>query len=111
MNLKKHLAVINILNRNKDAVCRDAHKRRAKKLSVGGEISKGLRQRLFVLQKGKCACCGLPLGDDYHMDHIMPLYLGGKNEDRNIQLLTKTCNLKKNKKHPIDYMNEKGFLL
>jgi len=85
--------------------------RRARKLFNGGTLSKDLSERLFKQQKGKCACCYEPLGNNFHLDHIMPLSLGGKNEDWNIQLLRTGCNLKKNAKHPITYMQEKGFLL
>lgn len=85
--------------------------RRARKKANGGRLSKDLIKRLLVLQKGKCACCGKPLGDDYHLDHIMPLSLGGANEDWNIQLLTASCNHHKSAKHPIDFMQSKGFLL
>lgn len=77
----------------------------------GGALSPGLVERLFKLQKGRCACCGHPLGYKYHIDHIMPLSLGGVNEDRNIQLLKNTCNHEKWAKHPIDFMRSRGFLL
>lgn len=85
--------------------------RRARKANNGGVLSKGLASRLFALQKGKCACCGVSLGEKYHMDHIIPLALGGANSDSNIQLLRATCNCKKQAKHPVDYMQERGFLL
>lgn len=87
------------------------HSRRARERKNGGKLSIGLSAKLIKLQCGKCACCGLSLGDDYHLDHIVPLALGGANEDWNIQLLRSTCNLKKNAKHPIDYMQSKGILL
>lgn len=76
-----------------------------------GKLSYGLVKKLVVLQKGKCACCGRELGKDYHLDHIMPLALGGTNTDDNIQLLRKQCNLQKNKKHPVEFMQSRGFLL
>jgi 5-methylcytosine-specific restriction endonuclease McrA len=85
--------------------------KRARKRESGGKLSKGLVARLFKLQRGKCACCGQLLGTDYHLDHIMPLFLGGSNTDDNIQLLTATCNMQKNAKHPIDFMQQKGYLL
>jgi hypothetical protein len=88
-----------------------SHNRRARKRTNGGKLSKGLAARLFKLQKGKCPCCSKPLGDDFHMDHKMPLALGGANEDWNIQLLCAPCNLSKGKKHPIDFMQSKGFLI
>ena len=85
--------------------------RAAKKRARGGALSQGLREKLFELQKGRCACCKEKLGSDFQMDHIIPIALGGWNIDSNIQLLRKTCNLKKHTKHPIDYMQGKGFLL
>ena len=87
------------------------HNRRARKRQAGGEITPGLSERLFGMQKGMCPCCRLPLGADYHMDHIVPLALGGSNDDSNFQLLRSTCNLTKNAKHPIDFMQSRGFLL
>ena len=86
-----------------------SHNRRARE--SGGRLSKGLAEKLFKAQKGKCACCGLPLGDDYHLDHIMPLALGGTNTDDNIQLLRQQCNNQKSSKHPIAFMQSRGFLL
>ena len=65
----------------------------------------------MVLQKGLCPCCRKPLGNDYHMDHIIPLALGGSNGDNNIQLLRSECNLEKQAKHPVDFMQSRGFLL
>jgi HNH endonuclease len=85
--------------------------RRARKKLAHGKLSSGLAAKLFALQRGKCACCELPLGNGYHMDHIMPLALGGTNTDDNIQLLRATCNLQKNAKHPVDFMQQRGYLL
>lgn len=85
--------------------------RRARKLANGGRLSRGLIGKLLKLQRGKCACCGEPLGKDYHMDHRMPLALGGENIDSNMQLLRATCNLSKSAKHPVEFMQSRGFLL
>lgn len=87
------------------------HNRRARILANGGKLSAGIVQRLLKLQRGKCACCGLPLGNNYHLDHIMPLALGGSNCDQNMQILHQRCNTQKQAKHPIDFMQERGFLL
>ena len=95
--------------KNKDSSRTSRHNRR--KIKSGGRLSKGLADKLFKLQRGKCACCGLPLGNDYHLDHIMPLKLGGSNTDDNIQLLRASCNHQKSAKHPIDFMRQRGFLL
>jgi len=96
---------------NPDAYRRYAHNRRVRQENNGGKLSKGLSERLYKLQRGRCACCGKPLGSNYHLDHIMPLSLGGANEDWNIQLLRATCNHQKHAKHPIAFMQERGKLL
>lgn len=88
-----------------------AANRRFRKTASGGRLSANLPQKLFKLQKGKCACCNKLLGDDYHLDHIMPLALSGSNTDDNIQLLRAKCNLQKQAKHPVDFMQSRGFLL
>lgn len=85
--------------------------RRALKKANGGCLSGGIVQKLLVLQKGKCVCCGKSLGNNYHLDHIMPLSLGGANEDSNVQLLRQECNNQKHSKHPIDFMRQRGKLL
>jgi 5-methylcytosine-specific restriction endonuclease McrA len=86
--------------------------RRARKSGAGGKLSHGLAVKLFKLQRGKCVCgCAQPLGKNYHLDHIMPLFLGGSNMDDNIQLLRSTCNLQKGFAHPADFMRSRGFLI
>lgn len=87
------------------------HNRRARVRGAVGRLSKNLFERLYVLQRGKCACCGADLGKDCHMDHIVPLSKGGANVDSNMQLLTLVCNIRKHARDPIEYMQSKGFLI
>lgn len=96
--------------KNKERANIITHNYRARKKNCG-VLSKGITEKLILLQKGKCACCGMSLGDDFHVDHIFPLFLGGKNIDSNIQLLRKTCNLSKGHKDPVEYMQSIGKLL
>jgi hypothetical protein len=97
---KNNTDKVNLLNQN----------RRALRKKVGGVLSKGLAEKLYILQKGKCPCCNQKLGKDYHMDHIMPMKLGGSNTDDNIQLLKAKCNMEKSAKDPFDFMQSKGFI-
>jgi 5-methylcytosine-specific restriction endonuclease McrA len=89
------------------------HGRRARIEGNGGELSKDIVQRLMRLQKGKCACgCSADLKKTgCHLDHIMPLILGGLNDDANVQLLTPKCNLCKGAKHPNDWARGLGKLI
>src|SRR3990167_4537764 len=79
---------------NYETVRIQTHNYRAKKRINGGVLSRNLSKKLFILQNSKCACCYQSL-DDYHLDHIIPVSLGGGNTDDNIQLLCPTCNLNK----------------
>lgn len=97
--------------KNPDARRIYGNNRNAKKRESCGKLSKGLAVKLFNLQQGMCPCCSQPLGDDYHLDHIMPLSNGGPNVDSNIQLLRALCNVKKSAQHPVDFMQSRGFLL
>lgn len=91
---------------------RSARNRRARLMGCTGRPTAGIDERLLKLQRGKCACgCKRPLGDNFHRDHIIPLALGGDNTDENIQLLRARCNMQKGAKHPIDFMQQRGFLL
>lgn len=76
-----------------------------------GRLPYGTIPRIGEAQKWKCAICRVGVRNHYHVDHIMPLARGGLHEPRNIQLLCQTCNVRKNAKDPIDYMQELGRLL
>lgn len=96
---------------NKDKIRVKKINRRNREKASGGKLSKGIVAKLFAIQKGTCPCCGHHLGDVFHLDHILPLALGGPNVDSNVQLLRAACNQKKGAKHPIDFMQSRGFLL
>lgn len=87
------------------------NKRRALKAKSGGTHTASDIRKLFKLQKMKCACCKANIKNRYHVDHVIPLSKGGSNGKENIQILCAPCNLKKSAKHPIDFMQEMGFLL
>lgn len=76
-----------------------------------GRLPWGTLGRIGELQRWKCAICRSSIKGKYHVDHIEPIAKGGKHEPKNIQLLCPPCNLRKNAKDPIDYMQEIGRLL
>jgi hypothetical protein len=96
------------LAENADKVRRQRQNRRAR-LAGAGVLSEGICEALHAAQMGRCACCGLSLGVDYDLDHVMPLALGGLNIDANMQLLMARCNGRKLAKHPEQYAKERGF--
>lgn len=87
--------------------------RRAQKRQSGEKHTAADVRELFILQRGKCAhsWCKRKLRSSYHVDHIIPLALGGSNGRRNIQLLCQPCNQAKYASHPIDFAQRHGMLL
>lgn len=71
----------------------------------------GTVKKLGVMQRWRCAVCGCSVKGAFHVDHILPLALGGEHAPQNLQLLCPTCNVRKSAKHPVDFMRERGFLL
>ena len=97
--------------RNPDKFLAKEHARRAKDPRTGLVFTKDDVRRIYAAQRGKCACCKTVLGDIFERDHIVSISQGGTNDPSNIQLLCPPCNKRKSNKHPIDFMQEHGFLL
>lgn len=85
--------------------------RRSRKASAAGRHTPCEIATLAKRQEFKCANCRSSIKDQYEADHIMPLALGGSNEISNIQLLCRSCNRRKSKKHPVAWAQENGRLL
>lgn len=98
---------------NRDKMSSYENKRRAMKSGSGGTYTKCDITNILERQKYKCAepTCEADITYSYHVDHIMPLSLGGSNWPRNLQCMCPTCNLRKQAKHPIDWANENGRLV
>lgn len=88
---------------NKEYIQAKHASKEARRKRAVGKLSRDIIPRLLSQQEGLCVCCGRDLGDDYHVDHIMPLALGGLNTDDNVQLLRAECNLAKGAKHPDEW--------
>jgi len=84
--------------------------RRAKlKQSAGSHTASDIKI-IGEMQRWKCACCRVDVRSNYHVDHIIPIAGGGDNDKTNLQLLCPPCNQSKNAKHPVDFMQSRGFL-
>lgn len=87
--------------------------RRAKRINAEGSHTLAEVNAMLVAQGYKCNCCGCNLEDGKHLDHIMPLDLGGSNWIENLQWLCVWCNCSKSAKHPDEWAKEvasPGFL-
>lgn len=96
---------------NPEATRTKDHRRRALKLNASGGYVADDVKILFNRQKGKCVVCKIDISKGkYHIDHIMPLKLGGSNNRTNLQLLCPLCNRQKGAKHPVEFMQQRGYL-
>lgn len=79
----------------------------------GRDRKSSTRRRAWLMQaqRGRCAICRQKLGKDTHIDHVIPLKLGGPNRRSNLQLTCPPCNLTKGARHPIDHARSLGRLL
>lgn len=85
--------------------------RRAREQNASGTHTPSDILRIFKMQGRRCAYCRSVLRSKKHIDHIMPLALGGTNDATNLQLLCVRCNLSKGAKHPIEFAQSLGRLL
>lgn len=90
--------------------CRNPEKVRASKRGRGSK-SGSRRAWLRKVQRGRCAICRERLGTATHIDHVVPLKLGGPDRRSNLQLTCPSCNLTKGAQHPIDHARSLGRLL
>lgn len=90
------------------ARCRN---RVAKKRNASGSHTSDQILEMLKKQKWKCVYCAVSIKTKRHIDHIIPLALGGANDIGNLQGLCPTCNCRKNAKDPHEWAKEIGFLL
>jgi len=78
-----------------------ARNRKAMLKGADGKFTINDVRNLFAAQTGLCKACDTDLTvNGFHVDHVMPIKLGGSNSPENLQLLCAPCNLSKSAKHP-----------
>jgi len=87
-------------------------RRRARELAAPGTHTAKDVQRQYELQRGRCHWCDVSVGDDYHVDHIIALTLGGSDGPENIVIACPSCNMSKHNRLPTEWDgNKTGRLL
>ncbi len=59
----------------------------------GGGLGKKQLRNLLDQQGHECGYCGVTLGSDFHIEHIIPLCVGGTNNLSNLCISCPQCNL------------------
>jgi len=77
--------------------------RYARKKGNGGTHTADDVRAQYARQNGRCYWCKAKVGDTYHVDHVMPVILGGSNGPENLVIACPTCNLSKGGMHPMDF--------
>lgn len=69
------------------------------------KVSKTKRKRIYQRDDGMCVYCGKKLSkNEFWIDHIKPLSRGGNNEDENLAVSCRKCNLSKGTKTIEEFM-------
>jgi 5-methylcytosine-specific restriction endonuclease McrA len=89
---------------NKEKIRHYEQNRRARILGNGGVLTEDEWYAILDFYGHKCLCCGR---DDMKLtiDHVIPIFHGGKHSADNVQPLCGPCNSRKKDKH-IDYRKE-----
>lgn len=53
------------------------------------------RSKIYKMANGRCFYCGLRLGSEWHIEHMIPLSRGGDSSTDNLCPSCKNCNMKK----------------
>ena len=75
--------------------------RRASKRGANGTFTSADIEDIRKAQGNRCYICGKKL-KKYHIDHFIPLALGGSNDPGNLRLACPHCNQRKSAKHPFE---------
>lgn len=108
---RERVRIWKLLNPEKRRVSLRNHQARRRK--APGKHGVADIRFLMEKQSGKCAhsWCRRPLKPRYHVDHVIPIKLGGHNDRKNLQLLCIPCNTSKKATHPVEFAQQHGLLL
>lgn len=74
-------------------------------------MGKRLVQSMYKDQEGKCAYCFKDIGVDYHVEHIIPVSVGGTNNRVNLCLSCPRCNLIAGSMYFASYEAKRDYIL
>jgi 5-methylcytosine-specific restriction endonuclease McrA len=76
---------------------------RAKKKAGGSHTGQEI-ENLYLAQNGRCFYCHKKVGNNFEVDHIIPISKNGKNTIENLAIACRSCNRRKHNKLPGDFI-------
>ena len=67
-------------------------RRRTRLRKNGGKHTAQDIVQILDQQGGLCLCCRIDVSRGFHVDHVVPIALGGSDNAENLQILCGTCN-------------------
>lgn len=75
----------------------------AKRRRAPGSYTPADVKRQYDAQRGKCYYCRNAVGDQYHVDHVIPVTRGGTHDPSNLVIACPSCNRHKNDRMPHEW--------
>lgn len=66
----------------------------------GNGIEPYERAAIYVRDGGKCHLCGKRVGQDFHIDHLVPISAGGADAEWNVAIAHPLCNIRRGNRGP-----------
>ena len=79
------------------AYCRNYQ---SQKRANGGRVTAAEVREQYKRQRGRCYWCSVEVGDNFHLDHVIPLKRGGLHQIDNLVVACPFCNSSKHDKLP-----------
>lgn len=91
---------------NPDAVRAFNRNRKARLKGAEGTHTANDIEAQYIKQRGLCHWCGVDTGKLYHVDHVIPISRGGRNDPDNLVIACPRCNMSKQDHTPDEW---KGY--
>lgn len=88
---------------NREKVNARTRRYRTRKLNAPGSHTGDDVLKQLASQKNKCWWCSKDLGDEWHVDHVIPLSRSGSNSPENLVIACPPCNHSKSNKLPQEW--------